>query len=563
MTSCLRLTSILLLAFFCLGFTRPDDGMVRGRKAVDALLDSVECTMDDYPAHADSLIKRVDPLSIRSKKQKARYALLYTAAEYKNYQPFTTDSLIMEAVSYYSISRNMDYRFLSYYYLGCVYLELDRLKDASVALAQAEWLVDKIDNDYWKGLLYARLGDICGETCDFINKEKYYLKAETSFKCADKEQHRLYALLNVGRSLVDRLKFNEADSIFRIVEQGSASKDYNELNINCLFYRLNCFIYLNELDSATCFMKQYNQIMDQRAHSLGYLGMMAYYYDLIEDFSKSEFYMNEASNYIHTTKDSLYWFYYNYVIYKDKNQIEDAFEYLKQLYKLQVTDIRATLNASILGAQYDQYRAIAEIETVKARNKITVLVASVIIIILIVIFIALYNRNRIRESENQIRDYISTINELTTQISINQDKIGNLNAKIREMLRQQFNSSDYLYTRYYEQIDDNKKAERLYRVVKNQLDGFTNHKTVNHIDELLDEAFDGIMEKILSSGIEIKEKDLLLLRFALAGFSAKAIAALLDDTHQNINQRKKRMLDKIQANAPDLMDELRIALNSR
>ena len=71
------------------------------------------------------------------------------------------------------------------------------------------------------------------------------------------------------------------------------------------------------------------------------------------------------------------------------------------------------------------------------------------------------------------------------------------------------------------------------------------------------------MEKIISSGIEIKEKDLLLLRFALAGFSAKSIAALLDDTHQNINQRKKRMLDKIQANAPDLMDELRIALNNR
>ena len=129
------------------------------------------------------------------------------------------------------------------------------------------------------------------------------------------------------------------------------------------------------------------------------------------------------------------------------------------------------------------------------------------------------------------------------------------------MLRQQFNSSDYLYTRYYEQIDDNKKAERMYRVVKNQLDGFTNHKNICRIDELLDEAFDGIMGKITSSGLDIKEKDLLLLRFVLAGFSAKSIAALLDDTHQNINQRKKRMLDKIQTQAPKLMEELRIALD--
>ena len=131
------------------------------------------------------------------------------------------------------------------------------------------------------------------------------------------------------------------------------------------------------------------------------------------------------------------------------------------------------------------------------------------------------------------------------------------------MLRQQFNPSDYLYTRYYEQIDDNKKAERLYRVVRNQVEDFTNRKNIEHIDELLNETFDGIMSKVLSSGIDIKEKDLLLLRFALAGFSSKSIAALLGETHLNVNQRKKRLLDKIQIKDPKLMNELSIALNNK
>ncbi|MBO7111821.1 MAG: hypothetical protein J6W18_07720 [Bacteroidaceae bacterium] len=557
------MASIIMLAFFSISFSRPDDGLVRGRKAVNALLDSVECTMDDFPAHADSLVKRIDPTSIRNKRQKARYALLYTAAEYKNYQPFTSDSLIMEAVHYYSNSRNIEYRFLSYYYLGCVYLETGQLKDASVALAQAEWLVDRIDNDYWKGLLYARLGEICGESCDYIKKEDYCLRAETCFARAEKEQHRLYSLLNVGLSLSDRLRFNDADSIFKIVEQGAASINNNVLYEECLNYRLLCFLYMDELDSVTYLVEKYNHINIKSTHSLGYLGMMAYYYSQIEDYAKSESYLNAASNCIHTVTDSLYWFYYNYEIFKDKNQIEDAFEYLKKLYILQVRDIRSILNESIIGVQYDHYRSLAEIETVKARNKITILVASIIIFILIVISIAIYGRKKRRESENQIKDYISTINELTTQISIHKDKIGNLNAKVREMLRLQFNSSDYLFTRYYEQVDDNRKAERLYRVLKNQMDGFTNHKNICHIDELLDEAFDGIMKKISSSGLDIKEKDLLLLRFALAGFSAKSIAALLDDTHQNINQRKKRMLDKIQLHAPNLMEELRIALDNK
>ena len=131
------------------------------------------------------------------------------------------------------------------------------------------------------------------------------------------------------------------------------------------------------------------------------------------------------------------------------------------------------------------------------------------------------------------------------------------------MLRQQFTPSDYLYTRYYEQIDDNKKAERLYRVVKNQIDSFTSSKNINHIDELLNNSYNGIMEKLLSSGLDIKEKDLLILRFVLAGFSAKSIATLIGETHQNITQRKKRMLDKIGLSAPKLMEELHIALSSR
>jgi len=368
-------------------------------------------------------------------------------------------------------------------------------------------------------------------------------------------------LLNVGISLINKFQFNDADSVLRIVERETQDSAFIELHKESLYNRLSCFMYMNKTDSATYYLEKYNLETDEASNSLGYLGMLALYYNQIEDYSKSESYLNDASNCVHDVTDSLYWYYYNYVIARNKNQIEDAIEYLRKLYILQIMDFKSIIKEPILDAQYTHYRSVAELESVKARNKIALLVTSVIIIILIVTSIALYSRIRRREIENQIGDYISTINELTTQISIHKDKIGNLNGKVREMLRQQFNSSDYLYTRYYEQIDDNKKAERLYRVVKNQLDGFTNHKNICHIDELLDEAFDGIMGKIKSSGLDIKEKDLLLLRFALAGFSAKSIAALLDDTHQNINQRKKRMLDKIQTQAPKLMEELRIALD--
>ena len=133
-----KFISVLFLFAILAGCSRVNDGMIRGRKAINSALDTVERTMDDNALYADSLVNQIDASSIHNKEQRARFALLYTAAEYKNYQLLTSDSLIMEAVRYYSISNNLQYRFLSYYYLGCAFVDMKMFPDASVALAQAE-----------------------------------------------------------------------------------------------------------------------------------------------------------------------------------------------------------------------------------------------------------------------------------------------------------------------------------------------------------------------------------------------------------------------------------------
>ena len=78
---------------------------------------------------------------------------------------------------------------------------------------------------------------------------------------------------------------------------------------------------------------------------------------------------------------------------------------------------------------------------------------------MIITCIFLIGLNLRRKTQQEIKDYLSTIENLTAQDTISQGKISMLNAQVREMLRQQFEASDYVYTRYYEQIDDNKKAE--------------------------------------------------------------------------------------------------------
>ena len=557
------MASILLLALISISCNHPNDNQVSSRKAINSILDQVENVMDEDAKSADSLVQLIDPHSIKGRKLRARYGLFYTAVQFKNYQPFSSDSLIMESVRYYSISKNTDYRFLSYYYLGCVYHELGKITDASVAFAQAEQLVDMIGNDHWKGLLYSAFSEVYAYSCDYYRQQDYLSRAEQCFERACSERHRIDAKLNLGYVAFFMREFKRADSILQIVEKEAVAFGDSILSYYCFIKRLSSLLYLHEPDLATDLLDQNGILIDESSNHFNGVVTMSHYYIEVGDYEKAASLLDRAEQLVKTEDDSIYYNYYNYRLAYKKGEIDKAFYYYGEYSSIQSNSLRKLLNQPVLGAQYDNYRTTAELEYMKARNKITILVASIIICSMGLFIVAFLVISNIREDEDRIRDYISSIDELTTQISVKQDKISKLNDKVREMLRQQFNPTDYLYTRYYEQIDDSKKAERLYGVIRHQMEDFTNPKNINRIDELLDESFDGIMTKVLSLGLDIKEKDLLLLRFVLAGFSSKSIAAILGDTHLNINQRKKRLLDKIQIASPKLMDELSIALNSK
>lgn len=555
-------SAFLLFALITLaGCSHVSDGMIRGRSAINDVLDTVEREMDDNAPFADSLVNLIDAHSIHSKEQRARYALLYTAAEYKSYHLLTSDSLIMEAVRYYSISNNLEYRFLSYYYLGCAFVDMKMFSDASVALAQAEQLVNDIDNDYWKGLLYSQLGYVFNESNDFFEAEIFYSKAEFYFSHAGKEIHRLYALLSVGDMKINKLGFKAADSIIHIVSNQAIILNDSLLYNKCIYNRMYCALYMGEIDSASVLYDSFISHDEYPFKSPGFMGLMALYCNFIRDYDKSEFYLESAWESNLSETDTIYLYYVSALLAESKGEIKESLESFQKYIKHENDRTRALLKHHVAGAQRDYYRTLSELEAIKARNRDTVLVASIIIFLLVIFCIFFINLNHKRKVQEKIHDYLSTIDELREREFENHDKIKSLNSQVREMLRQQFTASDYLYTRYYEQIDDNRKAEHLYRVVKQQIDQFTGSKSIARIDDLLNKTFDGIMDKVLSSGLELKDKELLLLRFVLAGFSAKSIAAILDDTHVNITQRKKRLLDKIQNLSPETMKELRNALN--
>ena len=122
------------------------------------LMEAEQLVESDAKA-ASAVLDSIRPSSLRG-EARARYALLRTQADYKNYVPLTSDSLISIATRHYGTRRRTLPAALSQYYLGCTYKDMGRDLDAIDALLRATILFPDSTHKYYAyshselGLLY-------------------------------------------------------------------------------------------------------------------------------------------------------------------------------------------------------------------------------------------------------------------------------------------------------------------------------------------------------------------------------------------------------------------------
>lgn len=541
----LILAALLLIA----ECSRMDDGMVRGRKSIDAILDKAEQLLDEDPVLTDSLMNTIDPSAIRGKEDMARYALFYTAAEYKNDKPFTSDSLIMLAVRFYSIGNNMDYRYLSNYYLGCVYLDLNRYTDAAVAFANAEQLINYIDNEYWVGLLYARLGLIFAEACDYHRAEDYFEKSENCYKSAGKEIHRLYSMLKVGESLNNMEEFESADSILRLVENSALGLSDSVLLEKTIYSRLSCFVSMNEPDSATELFNRYEYLY-AKTDTFPYLQLMAQYYNCVKDFAKSECYLEQAWNSKMSINDTIYLYYISSLLADNKGHAEEALDYYRKYTTLQNEQLRKVLNQPVLAVQKEQYKIMAENELLRYRHIRSNLVLCVVIFLLIIVIVLVTYHYKKKRMNEQLYDSLAVVEELSR-------KIEDLKNQVRVQFHERHDLSNRLYSMYFDSDSQDKITKQQLNVTINSLiKDYTAPESIRELDRLLNESYDGIMERLVDPEIGLTDKELELFRYSIAGLSSKSVSVIIKESPQNIYQIKSRLLKKVRRNSEELWSRL-------
>ncbi len=547
------------------------------RHNVVALLDKAESLLGTDDSTALATLNSINSTTIRGRKQNARYALLYSEALYKNYIAAPNDSLIMTAVRYYSSTNDTEHQFRAFYILGCIYDELGQTTDAAVALGQAEQLADKISDDYRLGLLNTAIGNIFFGSFDFDRAAQYYRLAQDHYLAAGKEHHAIHAQYDIGRCLLETNDELMAHDIFHEVQELSYAISDWVLLYNSLCSQLSASLILNNMARATAEVDTLVKIFGIPETDPFAMSCFANYYIKTGLYTDAERIIESAWEKSQTESDSIKLLLCESLLAELRGDHQIAFQKFEQSIYLQHRNLYLLQHKPALGAIKEYYKEVAHVESlIISRKQVTIVLLSLCFVLFVVALMTL-SRYRKVKSEARLSELNVVIDNLRLKEDTSNSTINELNHRINTLFGSTYAKLDGIFAELIEsekQLEayDNRAGKKdtkhgmklqgeLYNRIRSSFDEFVSDEYQTYLDGIINSIYNGLAERL--SSINLKKRDLQILRLSIAGFSPKTISYILGIPIKTLYQNRSRILNKIAENAPRDHELISNTLNIR
>lgn len=524
----------------------------------------VETFIVQRPDSALAVLEHINISDLKGKEERARYALLYTQAKDKNYIDETDLSLISEAQKYYKESDNVRYRFLSLYYYGRVLCNNSDFHKAIIAYTEAEALLEKLGDENLSGLLYVQIGNIYRITHDYDKCLEAYKSAYNHYSKAKLDSHMAYSLLDIGIAYWNLTDTAIAEEYF--TQSLMMAKALNDEYLERICYE-NLFVLYDEIDEnekCTNITFELNEKFNSSLFSPVCLASMASYNAKIGDYESIDKYLIEAWNGTQNKSDSIALYFQSANIMKIIGNTDKALDYFEKGINLQNEELRYAMQQPIVSIQKDYFQNQAEYNSYRLKKNLQIYVTLSIIVFLILLIVFMYMRHRFLKKDLEISKYMdfaadlqvslqdkeAKLTEISEHISAKEEahslQINEMSRHIAELFRKQYELLDKLSNTYYETHIFNKEKESIYEQVKSEINKFANdNKSMAKLEKIVNTYKNNVMSHIREEIHSISERDIKLLCYIYAGFSAKSISIFVGETTGNILTRKYRLRNKI------------------
>ena len=527
---------------------------------VEQCLDAVEDLMIERPDSALSILDNISIEQVSSRKDRARYALLYTQAKDKNFIDETDIKLIREAKEYYDDSNDIKSKFLSLYYYGRILCNNGNYPHAIIAYTQAECLLEGFKNYYYAGLLYTEIGNVYRSYYDYDKCLDAYLSAYKYYALSELESHMAYALLDIGIAYWNLENKILADEYINNALQLALNIGDRHLERICYENLVILYDSIGDIENCGYIVDKLYEYFDKDVFSPACLGAIASYYADIHNFKLADSCLMTAWNNARSETDSVSLFFQSANIMKTIGRYDDAWQYFGDGIKIQNNQLRFAMQQPILSSQKEYFENQARYNSYRLKKNTIIYITLSIIALLITIVIVMFMRHRMlakdieiskymdlaKELQSSIHDKDIQLSEISIQAEVDNSRLNEMSNQIAELFHKQYELLDKLSNTYYETHGYSREKESIYEQVKSEINKFANDKkSIVQLETIVNTYKRNVIDLIRSEIPGISERDIKLLCYIYAGFSAKSISIFIGETTGNIITRKYRLRTKI------------------
>lgn len=382
-----------------------------GNSQIEECLNKAEEMIEELPDSALVLLKSVDGFTLRNcDRQQARYALLYTKAQYKAYQDPISDSLINIAVDYYEEHGSDEEKFYAYLYQGLVNLEMLNFENGASSLLRAQSCSLYVEDHYALGQMYNNLAYV-NSIYHCLEGEDYAYKAYLEYQKGDLPDYALDARVIKSSFILQRHNHAEfrllIDSIIDEAERLQCSYVLGQaLSLKAQ--------YAVAVDSSVIAEKVFEMLMDEHDYQMTSrdYGNLAVVYANRKLKDKAEFCLDLSRTSSSGFNDKINLFTNAYWVYRKLGQREESAKYQDSLLSISEEMISEDFSHSAIAAQRDY----SEFELSRSRHenylrKIIIVVIVICFFATIMIFLQLYQKKSL---QSKLQD--KTIQKLQFEI---------------------------------------------------------------------------------------------------------------------------------------------------
>lgn len=506
-------------------------------RSVDSRLLLADSLIDENADSAYIVLKGIDSHELTSNCDKAYYALLYTQAQYKNFDSIPNDSLINIALHHYSDNHNRERYTRTLIYKGAVMQELGKEEEAMEWYKRAE--DNASEDDYMNlgqvNLRMSVLYDInYADIDESIDKER---KALYYFRKAGSRRYELMCLGGLGGGY----RINNMDSAYYYLHQAidlarELKDDENLYSCTEMLARAMIYdsLYVDAKNLAISYLNNEDYVDDDIyydiAHSYANLGMP----------DSAQFYFDKTSDPIDEDMKVTRLIVFSQIT-EVKNNYDKAYKYSRLAdsiaYKLVKEGKFKDREFKSIDKIFESDKLVKLRVEKNNQLRLFLFVLCLVIVLGVLIFVFIYRRHiaKIENAKNLIR----TLNQEREKLLNVQDKISTNKKFFAEYhfnLMNELIECSYVYSNQPEKF-----IKRFNGILE---EGKPKKQFWEMLYIYIDENNNNFLSNLRKTYPELNEDEIKIIAMLSCGYTSFYISIYLGFTNNTYIYKKKKLIAK-------------------